>query len=188
MLIIVRSFRTIRPNIIGPAAVYPLVLSCGIIGQGIMFAFIQSKGLQSLMILDCMSLSQLTMPGKETPSEKDTCATLQCLQYHSHLHNSLHPNRPRFRDGHSGTAAQAFPSPVEVHHSNLFSDNILWVAGHLPCHSFDSSSQLLLRHSLLAYQAMEHCRLRAVDQHNRRRSADRRTHLLQTVKDHCDAT
>ncbi|KAK0392394.1 hypothetical protein NLU13_1889 [Sarocladium strictum] len=47
--------------IIGPAEVFPFVVSLGIFVQGIIFAVVQSKGMQSLMILGCEPISQMTL-------------------------------------------------------------------------------------------------------------------------------
>lgn len=48
-----------------PAAeVYPLVLSFGIVVQGITFAAAQSTGLKSLVGLGCTLISQLMLPGE----------------------------------------------------------------------------------------------------------------------------
>ncbi|KAK7413455.1 hypothetical protein QQX98_007680 [Neonectria punicea] len=49
-------------KIIGPAEVFPFVLSCGITVQAIVFSISQSKGLEALMVLGCTKTSQLMLP------------------------------------------------------------------------------------------------------------------------------
>lgn len=51
-------------RVLGPAEVFPFVLSLGIVVQGIIFASIQSFGLQGLFIRGCEPLSQVMLPGK----------------------------------------------------------------------------------------------------------------------------
>lgn len=49
----------------GSSQVYPLVLSLGIITQGIIFAVAQARGLGALLINGCVNISQIMMPGKD---------------------------------------------------------------------------------------------------------------------------
>ena len=59
----VNRCRSFRFNFIGPTEAYPFILSCGIVVQGISFAAVQSKGLESLMILGCAVPAQIMLPG-----------------------------------------------------------------------------------------------------------------------------
>lgn len=43
--------------------VYPFVLSLGIVVQGIVYATAQAKGLESLMILGCATISRMMLLG-----------------------------------------------------------------------------------------------------------------------------
>lgn len=56
-------FRSLRVVLTDDTKSYPFILSCGIIVQGIVFAVVQSSGLENLMSLDCSSVSQLMLPG-----------------------------------------------------------------------------------------------------------------------------
>ncbi|KAK9439428.1 hypothetical protein VB005_07583 [Metarhizium brunneum] len=49
-------------KVLGPAEVFPFVLSLGIVVQGIIFASIQSFGLRGLFIRGCEPLSQVMLP------------------------------------------------------------------------------------------------------------------------------
>lgn len=53
-------------KVIGSAETFPFILSLGIIAQGIMFAVVQSKGMQALLMLGCTPISQLVLPGMYT--------------------------------------------------------------------------------------------------------------------------
>ncbi len=55
-------------RMIGPTQTFPFVLSGGIMAQGIVFAFAQSKGLWALQIIGCSPLSQAMLPGEPCPS------------------------------------------------------------------------------------------------------------------------
>jgi len=55
-------FRTAGFSFIGPAETFPLVLSCGIVIQGIVFAVAQSTGLEALLVVGCTITSQLMLP------------------------------------------------------------------------------------------------------------------------------
>ncbi|KAH7152400.1 hypothetical protein B0J13DRAFT_262602 [Dactylonectria estremocensis] len=54
--------RTSWLKVIGPAELFPFVLSCGITVQGIVFTTSQYTGLQALMVLGCTKTSQLMLP------------------------------------------------------------------------------------------------------------------------------
>ncbi|KAI9158694.1 hypothetical protein HJFPF1_06692 [Paramyrothecium foliicola] len=56
------SLKTSLLEVIAPADTFPFILSLGIIVQGITFAYVQSRGFQSLSILDCMHISQAMLP------------------------------------------------------------------------------------------------------------------------------
>lgn len=56
--------RNLRPSFVGSPQIYPLVISLGIIAQGIVFAVAQAKGLETLQIEGCVPVSQMVMPGK----------------------------------------------------------------------------------------------------------------------------
>lgn len=45
---------------------FPLVLSCGIVIQGIVFAVAQSTGLRGMLVLGCTITSQMMLPGRPT--------------------------------------------------------------------------------------------------------------------------
>ncbi|TQV99256.1 hypothetical protein V2A60_004738 [Cordyceps javanica] len=55
-------FRTSMYKIIGPMNIFPFILAIGIIVQGIITAVEQSKGLQGLLILGCLPISQVMLP------------------------------------------------------------------------------------------------------------------------------
>ncbi|KAF7552573.1 hypothetical protein G7046_g7372 [Stylonectria norvegica] len=57
-----RRLRLCTIGVVGPAEVFPFILSCGIVFQGIVFAAAQSKGLEALLILGCALTSQLMLP------------------------------------------------------------------------------------------------------------------------------
>lgn len=48
-------------------------MSLGIFVQGIIFAVVQSKGMDSLMILGCEPISQATMSGMKDPQNDVGC-------------------------------------------------------------------------------------------------------------------
>ncbi|KAM3500044.1 hypothetical protein MY11210_009553 [Beauveria gryllotalpidicola] len=56
------KFRTSIYTIIGPMNIFPFTLAVGIIIQGIITAVEQSKGLQGLLILGCLPISQIMLP------------------------------------------------------------------------------------------------------------------------------
>ncbi|KAJ4318547.1 hypothetical protein N0V84_006783 [Fusarium piperis] len=56
------TWRTSWFRLIKRRDVHPFVLSCGIVVQGITYAVAQSKGLQSLMILGCRTISRFMLP------------------------------------------------------------------------------------------------------------------------------
>lgn len=56
-------FRTHGFTFVGPAESFPLVLSVGIVVQGIVFAIAQSTGLDHLLTLGCTITSQMMLPG-----------------------------------------------------------------------------------------------------------------------------
>ncbi|KAL0944056.1 uncharacterized protein CTRU02_201943 [Colletotrichum truncatum] len=56
------GFRTHGFTFVGPAESFPLVLSAGIVLQGIVFAIAQSTGLDHLLTLGCTITSQLMLP------------------------------------------------------------------------------------------------------------------------------
>lgn len=56
-------FRSLRFVLTEDTKSFPFILSCGIMVQGIVFAVVQSSGLENLMSLDCSSVSQLMLPG-----------------------------------------------------------------------------------------------------------------------------
>ncbi|KAK2065605.1 hypothetical protein LY76DRAFT_216609 [Colletotrichum caudatum] len=56
------GFRTHGFNFVGPAETFPLVLSVGIVVQGIVFAVAQSTGLDHLLTLGCTITSQMMLP------------------------------------------------------------------------------------------------------------------------------
>lgn len=56
--------RDIRPSFVTSPLVYPLVLSLGIMVQGIIFASAQARGLEALLVEGCVQVSQMMMPGK----------------------------------------------------------------------------------------------------------------------------
>jgi hypothetical protein len=58
-----RRGRQLSPCFLTTAHTYPFVLSLGIVVQGIIFAVIQSRGLNGLLLLGCIPLSQAMMPG-----------------------------------------------------------------------------------------------------------------------------
>ncbi|KAK2591018.1 hypothetical protein QQS21_011296 [Conoideocrella luteorostrata] len=55
-------FRSSFWRLIGPAETFPFVLSLSIVVQGMIFAVVQSFGLQSSLILGCTPLSQIMLP------------------------------------------------------------------------------------------------------------------------------
>lgn len=57
------GFRTHGFTFVGPAESFPLVLSVGIVVQGIVFAVAQSTGLDHLLTLGCTITSQMMLPG-----------------------------------------------------------------------------------------------------------------------------
>ncbi|KAK1964295.1 hypothetical protein LY78DRAFT_160262 [Colletotrichum sublineola] len=56
------GFRTHGFNFVGPAETFPLILSVGIVVQGIVFAVAQSTGLDHLLTLGCTITSQMMLP------------------------------------------------------------------------------------------------------------------------------
>lgn len=52
------------------AHTYPFVLSLGIVVQGIIYAVIQSRGLNGLLLVGCVPLSQAMMPGELLSNNK----------------------------------------------------------------------------------------------------------------------
>ncbi|CAI4210247.1 unnamed protein product [Parascedosporium putredinis] len=56
------KFRTSAFNCVGPAEAFPLILSCGIVIQGIVFAVAQSTGLRNEQVLGCTIVSQMMLP------------------------------------------------------------------------------------------------------------------------------
>ncbi|KAF6836278.1 hypothetical protein CPLU01_03776 [Colletotrichum plurivorum] len=56
------GFRTHGFSFVGPAESFPLVLSVGIVVQGIVFAVAQSTGLDHLLTLGCTITSQMMLP------------------------------------------------------------------------------------------------------------------------------
>lgn len=61
------KFRTSAFNCVGPAEAFPLILSCGIVIQGIVFAVAQSTGLRNEQVLGCTIVSQMMLPGGLDP-------------------------------------------------------------------------------------------------------------------------
>jgi hypothetical protein len=59
---------SLRPSFVALSETYPLILSIGIVAQGIIFAVAQSKGLRELRIENCMALAQVMMPGRRNPT------------------------------------------------------------------------------------------------------------------------
>ena len=53
-----------QTSFIQPSELYPLVLSCGITIQGIVFAVAQAQGLKSLLSFGCTLVSQFMLPGQ----------------------------------------------------------------------------------------------------------------------------
>jgi hypothetical protein len=51
-------------QLVRPTETFPLILSLGIVVQGITYAAAQARGLQSLSILGCESISELMLPGE----------------------------------------------------------------------------------------------------------------------------
>lgn len=58
------KLRTSMYKIIGPMNIFPFTLAIGIFIQGIITAVEQSKGLQGLLILGCLPISQVMLPSK----------------------------------------------------------------------------------------------------------------------------
>ncbi|KAK8141910.1 hypothetical protein G3M48_009693 [Beauveria asiatica] len=56
------KLRTSMYKIIGPMNIFPFTLAIGIVIQGIITAVEQSKGLQGLLILGCLPISQVMLP------------------------------------------------------------------------------------------------------------------------------
>ncbi|ATY58312.1 hypothetical protein A9K55_002974 [Cordyceps militaris] len=56
------KFRTSMYKIIGPMHIFPFILAIGIIIQGIITAVEQSKGMEGLLILGCLPISQVMFP------------------------------------------------------------------------------------------------------------------------------
>ncbi|GKT77714.1 hypothetical protein ColTof4_10137 [Colletotrichum tofieldiae] len=56
------GFRTHGFTFVGPAETFPLILSVGIVVQGIVFAVAQSTGLDHLLTLGCTITSQMMLP------------------------------------------------------------------------------------------------------------------------------
>ncbi|OLN81379.1 hypothetical protein CCHL11_10164 [Colletotrichum chlorophyti] len=56
------GFRTHGFTFVGPAETFPLILSVGIVVQGIVFAVAQSTGLDHLLTLGCAITSQMMLP------------------------------------------------------------------------------------------------------------------------------
>ncbi|KAF4978112.1 hypothetical protein FZEAL_5444 [Fusarium zealandicum] len=61
-----RNLRSSWFRLVQPRDVHPFILSCGIVVQGIVYSIAQAKGFNSLMVLECASISQLMLPGKST--------------------------------------------------------------------------------------------------------------------------
>lgn len=60
----VMAYRASAFSCIKSPETFPLVLSCGIVVQGIVFAVAQSTGLKGMLVLGCTITSQLMLPGE----------------------------------------------------------------------------------------------------------------------------
>jgi hypothetical protein len=58
---------------IHPAETFPLVLSIGIVIQGLVFAGVQGTGLKSLMVKGCGTIAQVMWPGMRASVDVMAC-------------------------------------------------------------------------------------------------------------------
>lgn len=73
---------------IHPAETFPLVVSVGIVIQGLVFAASQGTGLQSSLVTGCSVTAQFMLPGKYQPSQSTSTSN-----NFSTLFSAIHSSR-----------------------------------------------------------------------------------------------
>lgn len=161
---------------VAPAETFPLVLSVGIVVQGITFAVAQSTGLKSMLILGCTTTSQMMLPGPSIQSASS------CVLFANSLISGFH--RPLYSiciwpRGHlTGITTAAVRRSGQM--------DCRWLPCHcwhpttcyLCRHAFHSSSQLLLWLPVLVCPALEGWRLHPPHRHCRNAPRLHRHHCL----------
>lgn len=112
---------------IHPAETFPLVLSIGIVIQGLVFAALQGEGLHSLFTFGCGTIAQFMWIGMFYLGPQ----TFLILMMFSSFHCSIYSTRVRTRMCYKIFEENAFSTKRKIRCFDMLRDNCVDVGCHL---------------------------------------------------------